>query len=293
MARVPRELTNGPFTLEQATGAGLQRWHHEGSSWHRLGPRSYMHRGLAPDPLRRLQAANLRLPRGAAFSGFTAAWLHGMDVAPCDPIEITVPMDSNVTSRSGMRVRRAAVVEMVRVRGLPATPVLATVSDLCRRLDLVEAVVVLDAAVHARLLRLERLVAWADANGGRRGIGKLRRAISQAEPASESPMESRLRMLLVLAGLPRPAAQVPIHDSRGHFVGRPDLYYEEQRLGIEYDGAMHRETLAQDNRRQNRMLQSGYQLLRFTAADVLGNPESVVAQVRFMLGVGRGVARPA
>ena len=96
-------------------------------------------------------------------------------------------------------------------------------------------------------------------------------------------MESRLRMVLVLGGLPRPKAQVSIHDRWGRFVGRPDLYYEQHRLGIEYDGGFHRDALAEDNRRQNRLLNAGVRLLRFTGTDVLGNPESVVSQVRAML----------
>ena len=89
-------------------------------------------------------------------------------------------------------------------------------------------------------------------------------------------------MLIVLGGLPRQAAQVSIHDQWGRFVGRPDLYYERQRLGIEYDGAIHRGSLAEDNRRQNALLNAGVRLLRFTAADVLHHPDAVVSQVRGM-----------
>src|SRR5215472_18073560 len=111
------------------------------------------------------------------------------------------------------------------------------------------------------------------------GHGALRQVIELAEPASESAMETRLRMLLVLAGLPRPEAQVPLHDERGRFVGRPDLYYPEHRLGLEYDGATHRTSLAQDNRRQNRLQDAGYRLLRFTAADINRTPDGVVALV--------------
>jgi hypothetical protein len=144
-------------------------------------------------------------------------------------------------------------------------------------------VVVADAALHASAVRLVDLRRWAESNGGRPGIRKFRRVIALAEPAAESPMESRLRVLLVLGGLPRPAAQVSIHDDRGRFVGRPDLYYETQRLGIEYDGATHRTTLADDNRRQNLMLGAGVRLLRFTADDVKQRPRAVVEQVRAML----------
>lgn len=115
----------------------------------------------------------------------------------------------------------------------------------------------------------------------------MRRVTALAEPASESPMETRLRMLLVLRRLPRPAAQVPIHDPAGRFIGRVDLFYDRSRLAVEYDGAGHRDTVTDDNRRQNRLLATGIRLLRFTAADVLGNPNSVAAQVKVAIGTNR------
>ena len=31
-------------------------------------------------------------PPGAVFSGKTAAWLHGLEIEPCDPIEMIVPI---------------------------------------------------------------------------------------------------------------------------------------------------------------------------------------------------------
>ena len=96
-------------------------------------------------------------------------------------------------------------------------------------------------------------------------------------------METRLRMLLVLNGLPRPEVQVTIRDRSGGFVGRPDLYYSDHRLGLEYDGGTHRVSLVDDNRRQNRLLTAGVRLLRFTSSDVLRHPEGVLAQVRDML----------
>lgn len=246
-----------------------------------------------PDPMRRLAVAAGRLPDRAAFSGLTAAWLHGIDVTPCDPIEATVAPDAGVSARAGIALRRSALsqADVVSVRGLTATSIVRTIADLCRTRGLVEAVVVADAALHARIARLEQLATWARANRFRRGIRNLRRVLELVEPAAESPMESRLRMLLVLGGLPRPAAQISIHNAEGRFVGRPDLYYPEQRLGIEYDGALHRDSLAADNRRQNALLQAGVRLLRFTAADVLGNPESVLRQTRGMMATSAGKSR--
>ena len=138
----------------------------------------------------------------------------------------------------------------------------------------------LDAALHKRLLKITDLVAWLETHKRFPGNVRLRRAIDFAEPAAESPMETRLRMLLVLEGLPRPQVQISLHDAKGHFIGRPDLYYPTQRLALEYDGSTHRETMTADHRRQNRLLNAGYRLLRFTAADVLSTPDSVVLLVR-------------
>jgi very-short-patch-repair endonuclease len=146
----------------------------------------------------------------------------------------------------------------------------------------VEAVVIADAALHMRL-RLDRLEEWARSKIGHRGIHNLRRVLTLVDGNAESPMESRLRMVLVLAGLPRPRSQVSIHDRWGRFIGRCDLYYERERLGVEYDGGIHRNALVEDNRRQNKLLNAGVRLLRFTAADVFQNSDAVVAQVRAML----------
>ena len=166
---------------------------------------------------------------------------------------------------------------------MPATNILRTIADVSGRTSLTEAVVIVDAALHGRRVELHQLRHWTESHSHHPGVRRVRRIAALAEPAAESPMESRLRMLLVLAGLPRPDAQVAIHDDKGRFVGRPDLYYKTPHLGIEYDGAIHRTSLADDNRRQNLLLSAGVRLLRFTAVDVMQRPETVVTQVRAML----------
>ncbi|TMC88087.1 MAG: DUF559 domain-containing protein, partial [Chloroflexi bacterium] len=55
------------------------------------------------------------------------------------------------------------------------------------------------------------------------------------------------------------------------------------RLGIEYDGSTHRDSLTADNRRQNRLLDAGLTLLRFSAGDISQTPQAVVRLVRSML----------
>jgi hypothetical protein len=265
---VPLELRRGPFTAAEARRAGLARWHLEGASWRRVGHGLYVWAGLSETPALKLEAARLRLPASAAFSGKTAAWLHGLDVAPCDPIETILQVDSS---------------EVVVRRGFRTTSLVRALFDLSRRLSMVEAVVIADMALHVGLVDRIELSNCIDSRKGRQGVRAARRVLELAESGAESPMETRLRMLLVLNGLPRPEVQVTLRDEGGAFLGRPDLFYREQKLGLEYDGEFHRASLVEDNRRQNRLLSAGIRLLRFTASDVLRRPAGVLAQVRDMV----------
>ena len=78
-------------------------------------------------------------------------------------------------------------------------------------------------------------------------------------------METRLRWLLLEAGLPRVQVQVDRCDPKNRFLGRADLYYP-RRLGSRSssDGASHRDRMTEDLRRQNAILSAGYQLLRLS-----------------------------
>ena len=273
------------LSLDEARAAGLTKAQLRGKKWRRVGPRVYASHEMADNQQTRLEAALRRLPDGACFSGPSGAFLHAID-RQCIAIEATLPPATTTSRLAGIAIRRCYLTsdEIVVRKGLPVTSAMRTVIDLACRLHLIDAVVIIDAALHMRLTCADQLRAWAAAHAGHRGVAKLRRAIEYAEPASESPMETRLRLVLVLGGLPKPRVQISLHDDRGIFLGRADLYYPEQRLAIEYDGATHRDSLAADNRRQNRMLQAGYRLLRFTASDVLGDPASVVAIVRKAVG---------
>jgi Protein of unknown function (DUF559) len=282
--RVPAELTKGPFTIAEAWQAGVTWKQLQGRAWRRLDGGIYVSAALPASPLVRMEGVFRRMPEGAAFSGLTAAWLHGLDVQPCDPVEVTIPDSCGISTLDGASIRRAALAgsDVVRLRGLPATSALRTLTELGRYLPLVEAVVIADMALHSGLVQLPELRARVATHPPRKGIAQLRQVVDLAEPAAESPMETRLRLHLVLAGLPRPLAQVPLLDERGRFLGRPDLYYPTRRLCLEYDGGTHRDSMTDDNRRQNRLVNAGYRLLRYTHADT---PERIVRETREALGV--------
>jgi hypothetical protein len=237
-----------------------------------------------PAALNEMAAVAARLPH-AVFSGRTAAWLHGLDL-PWKPLEVTVP-DGHASGRASVLLRRSRLTpqEVSIHEGLRVTTPLRTVTDLGRKLKTVEGVIALDMALHAGLVPLSDLRAFVARHGGAKGVARLRAAVELADAGAESPMETRLRLLLCRAGLPRPESQVELLDEGGRFLGRTDLYYPEQRLTIEYDGGTHRDSLAEDDRRQNRILEANYRLLRFTADDVSKNPQAVVHQVAAALGV--------
>ena len=249
--------------------------------WTRTSRGQYAWSGLPQDARLKLLAVSRRMPPNYAFSGLTAAWLLGLDVSWSEPIEVTVPRDVAARARAGVRLRRAALPEadVIGQRGLRATSAMRTVCDLGSRADLVESVVAVDMALHAGLVKLADLESYVATHAGAKGIKRLRRAVRLAEPRSESPMETRLRIQLIRGRLPRPSVQAELCDRKGKLIARVDLYYPDRRLAIEYDGIDHKDRLQADLQRQNALLNAGYHMLRFTAVD-LRQPKAVVAEIR-------------
>jgi very-short-patch-repair endonuclease len=271
--------------LEEARNAGLTLSSLRGNAWRRLGAGLYCWRGLNTEPWPLLTSWRDLLPADAVFAGKTAAWILGMDFAPTDPVDIIVPTGSATRSRAGLYVRRCELKgdEAVTDRGLRATTTCRTLLDLCIRWKQVEALVAIDMALNLGLTSAQGLAGYAQGVGGRPGAARFR-SLAKVAASAESPMETRLRWLLIQAGLPSPEVQTNLHDVDQNFLGRADLYYPAARLVLEFDGGNHRERLVEDDRRQNGLVNAGFKLLRFTAADVHGRPDVVVAQVRGALG---------
>ena len=273
-ANVPDQLRLRPFSLAEARSAGLTLSALKGKSWRRVGPRLYRWSGLREDPWTILAAWQRSLPKEAMFACSTAAWLLRLSLKPLDPVEVAWPKRFGMGPRSGARIYRFDVApeEATTVRGLRATALQRTLIDLCTHRSELEALIAMDAA---RRLNLR----WTANVRARPGAARLRRLSELSAPA-ESPMETRLRWLLISAGLPNPQVQVKLHDDDGEFIGRADMFYPGPRVAIEFDGGNHRERLVTDDRRQNRLVQSRYRVLRYTSSDLQSRPELVVAQVR-------------
>jgi hypothetical protein len=146
--------------------------------------------------------------------------------------------------------------------------------DLGRRLGLVEAVVGIDALANAGRFDPAEVLVIADRHAGARGCRDLRRAVTLADRRAGSPMETRLRLVLVLRGLPRPEVQFPVLDDRRRRAVWLDLAYPEHRIGIEYEGGDHGrpDRVLRDVGRYTRLVDDRWRMYRFTKYEVYLEP---------------------
>ncbi|MCA0146158.1 hypothetical protein [Blastococcus sp. LR1] len=120
------------------------------------------------------------------------------------PIEMVVPPGSRFGAAAGLRVRRAPLpITDVVVRGrFRCTSGLRTALDIGRLEPLMEAVPALDQLLAAGVVSRTTQEAAAGELIGGRGVRRCRQAVSLLDERAESPPESRLRVLLALAGMP-------------------------------------------------------------------------------------------
>lgn len=104
---------------------------------------------------------------------------------------------------------------------------------------------------------LNSLVAWARR---RRGVVRARLVMPWLRRGVESPQESRLRWVLIDAGLPEPAInpEIVLPDQR---VVRLDMAYLGLRVGLEFDGDWHASTRVHDEQRRAALVASGWKVL--------------------------------
>lgn len=250
----------------------------------RVFPDTYVRRGADEPDLRLRSLAAFRYVEGrGVLSGVSAAVLLGADCAPDEaPAEVTVP-GGGQREHPGLHVHRGALgADEVRpCRGVLVTTPQQTAYDLGRRPGLVEAVVAVDALANACRFDPADVLVHAQRRPGARGLRDLRRTIALADRRAGSPMETRLRLILVLGGLPAPEVQFPVQDAVRRRAVWLDLAYPEQRVGIEYEGADHTrpERVLLDAGRYTRLVDAGWRIYRFTKHQVYAEPDEIVATI--------------
>jgi len=118
---------------------------------------------------------------------------------------------------------------------------------------------------------------------GSRVITRARTALGLARPGTDSIPETDLRLLLVRAGLPCPVVNLEIRDEYGRTLFWLDLAYEEAKLAIEYDGAIHvgdRTHMERDATRRRILEDQGWRIITVTSSDLVKNPLAIIESVR-------------
>jgi hypothetical protein len=233
---------------------------------------------------------------GAAFCHVTALDLLRVDrpfvPGPDDRLHVQVPPGSAWPRRAGLVGHtRAAVLgpDRLLVSGIPVLDPVAVWVQLAGTLPVRELVVLGDALVR-------RAHPWTTVAGlrrrvertptGTRGVRRLRTAVELVRPRTDSPMETRLRLTLIEAGLPCPVVNHRVLGRSGEHVAMPDLAYVPQRIAIEYDGDVHRtdaRTWRRDIARRQGLEALGWRVITCTADDVLRDPDRAVGWVRTAL----------
>lgn len=168
------------------------------------------------------------------------------------------------------------------MEGIAATTALRTVADVILRADRYVAVSVLDSALNRELITTDELALIPALIRGRRGAVAARGYLGEADGRAQSPLETRVRLRCVDGRVRPDALQYVVRDDDGYLLGVGDLAWLRARIIGEADGkGPHSlpDAIFADRRRQNRIANAGWIILRFTWADTL-HPDYIPYVVR-------------
>ncbi len=236
--------------------------------------------------VRNLQDAVERLRAGDRLGYATAAAWLGI------PLPRDVGDRIHVVSATGLsQIRARGVVghrddgaDVRTVRGIPVSSPPRLFLELARVLRPNDLVAAGDHLIHVPRFAepgrpwttVEELAAFAARGGDRKGSPAARHAIRFVRPGVESPQETRLRLLLLRAGLPEPICGYELRGPLGR-IGWFDLAWPELRVLGEYDGDQHRTDPRQyerDIRRFDRAADEDWRVLRVRAAGLRPDGEA-------------------
>jgi very-short-patch-repair endonuclease len=292
---LPPELIRGPFLARDATQHGVAAHRLRAHDLNRefWGVREADAGELSLE--RRCALLMTRLPEAAFVSHATAALLWHIPLPPrlaARPLlDISVPAPARAPHAHGISGHSMAVEDSDTVRwasGITVTTPVRTWLDLGSRLPLLDLVAAGDFLISRAnpIATLEQLAEGYRRRKSRRGLRTLLESFSHLDAGSESPQESRLRTIIRLAGLPVPRVNTSVHTTAGEFIARTDLYIEEYRLVIEYQGDYHRDKAQwrKDMTRRSRLEATGRRVLELNADD-LRDPLELASRIRKLAGL--------
>ena len=190
-------LASGALTRSQL------RWNYDA-----LHPDVYLAKGAWRHQWTRTEAAWLWTRRRGIVAGRAAVGQYaGTSVERAAPVELLALARRR---EPGVITRNERIAEdEIRSRGdMRVTTAERTALDLARHLPRRLAVAYLDVLAAATKISEDDVLQLAGRYPGARGIQRAREVIGLMDGGADSPEESRLRLLLMDAGLPRPETDI-------------------------------------------------------------------------------------
>lgn len=224
-----------PFRRSAARAVGFDplRMRRE---YRRLFQGIYISREVEPTPLVLAQGVLVSV-RGVAWASHaTAARVLGLPTPTLPGEHVTVVDRKHRRGRPDITCHSAPSGLVTEVAGVPISAPSQAFLELATMISLVDLVVVGDHMVRKGMISLGSLVEACQAANGP-GAALAREAASYVREGVDSPMETRTRMLMVLAGLPEPEVNALVGTAIE--LRRYDLSYRASRTIVEYDGRVH------------------------------------------------------
>lgn len=271
-----------PFTRAAGVAAGIGKQLRT-SAYRPLFRGIYIDAAVEVTPLILARASLLPFRPLARASHATAARVLRLPIPVLPDEHVTVVEPKERRSRSGIVCHLGhdgpvMVVDGIRVSSPPQVFV-----ELATLLSLVDLVVVGDHLVRHGWISVAALQRFCAAASGP-GASAARAAVGYVRERVDSPMETRLRMLIVLAGLPEPEVNLLVGD--GVEFRKYDLSYRRSKTIVEYDGRQHAERVKQwesDLERRERIDDDEWRILVVIAKGIYSEPERTLQRVHRVL----------
>lgn len=241
-------LPGSPFRGSDAIAAGRITEYQLRTRCRRLFPDVYVDETCVVTPEIAVRAATLWAPPGSVIGGPGAALLHRERwYAPEAVIKRTDVYCPGTPRRAqGVRIRRQSREflpdHLAEKRGILCTSAARTAVDVGRwEDDDDKAIAKIDAVCNRSTIKVDSLAATIDQMRGLHGVNRIRSLLRWCDERADSPPETRLRLMLVRAGLPAPTPQLVVRNEYGQKIATADLGYEKQKVAIFYDSELHRD----------------------------------------------------
>lgn len=279
-----------PFLRADGLDHGLSAKVMRGPGYRQLFRGVLVAAATAPTPIQRV--------RGALALHVEQAWASHASAARVKSVPIPTIADEHVSvghqklrrHHRGVRCHVGDPEGVVVEHDLRVSGDVQMFIELSGQLTLVDLVVVGDWLARRRGVDPARLVR-ACQESRHKDARKALAAARYVRRDVDSPMETRLRMLMVLAGLPEPEVNVAIRDEDGEVVRKYDLSYPVVKVAVEYNGKVHIEVIANwedDLERRADMDEADWRLVVVISSGIYKDPLRTLRRVHRIL-LARGM----